>query len=372
MDKKRTSPYKGEWNEVFKKLPWILLLPIAYGLSLLAQKFPETTEKLYGFVYPYISAALGFVYSFAKGVSVAELLIYIGIAVILVLVIIRVSGLLLGRLRFARFVGFLLSLCITAGILLNIFYFSWGFNYSRPSLYVRMELPVENRPVEELEALCYKLAEDASALRAEINENENGVFALEEGYEHYFRLVPDAYEKLGKKEALFSHDTYPAKPVFASVGMSYAGISGIFIPFTGEANVNVDQPPLLLLSAAAHETAHYLGIAREDEANFVGYLACINSSSPEIAYSGVMLALIKCTNKLYSSNKDLYYGVRAKYSEGMLRDLADYNAYWQSFEGPIEEAATNLNDNYLKFNQQDDGVKSYGMMVDLLLAYYSA
>ena len=59
------------------------------------------------------------------------------------------------------------------------------------------------------------------------------------------------------------------------------------------------------------------------------------------------------------------------YSEGMLRDLRDYNAYWDSFEGPIEEAVDNMNDNYLKFNKQENGVKSYGMMVDLLLAYYA-
>ena len=56
----------------------------------------------------------------------------------------------------------------------------------------------------------------------------------------------------------------------------------------------------------------------------------------------------------------------------MVRDLAHYNAYWDSFEGPVEEAATTLNDNYLKFNQQESGVKSYGMMVDLILAYFAA
>ena len=55
----------------------------------------------------------------------------------------------------------------------------------------------------------------------------------------------------------------------------------------------------------------------------------------------------------------------------MVRDLANYNAYWDAFEGPVEEAATTLNDNYLKFNQQESGVKSYGMMVDLILAYFA-
>ena len=62
----------------------------------------------------------------------------------------------------------------------------------------------------------------------------------------------------------------------------------------------------------------------------------------------------------------------ATYDEGLVRDIRNNNAYWDSFEGPVEEAATKLNDNYLKFNQQENGVKSYGMMVDLILAYFAA
>lgn len=205
-----------------------------------------------------------------------------------------------------------------------------------------------------------------------MRENEEGVFTLEEGYEAYFDQIPAAYAALGCELPLFSRRTYAAKGVASSVGLSYAGISGIFIPHTGEANVNVDQPALLMLSAAAHETAHYLGIAREDEANFASYLACTHSQDPSISYSGTMLALIHCGNKLYAADKEKYSALYATYNEGVVRDIRSNNAYWDSFEGPVEEAATTLNDNYLKFNQQEDGVKSYGMMVDLILAYFAA
>ena len=154
--------------------------------------------------------------------------------------------------------------------------------------------------------------------------------------------------------------------------MSYGGIAGIYIPYFAEANVNINQPALLIASSAAHETAHYLGVAREDEANFVSYLACTYSLDASVRYSGTMLALINCANQLYASDAELYRRLVSEYySEGMLRDLRDYNAYWDSFEGPMEEAVDNMNDNYLKFNKQENGVKSYGMMVDLLLAYYA-
>ena len=142
------------------------------------------------------------------------------------------------------------------------------------------------------------------------------------------------------------------------------------MPFTAEANVNTHQPSLLLLSSAAHENAHSLGFAREDEANFIAYLACISSEDPSIRYSGAMLALINCGNALYKSAPDKAAALRETYSDAVLRDIAAYNQYWDRYEGQVEEAFDSINDSYLKFNLQKSGVKSYGMMVDLMLAYY--
>ena len=86
-----------------------------------------------------------------------------------------------------------------------------------------------------------------------------------------------------------------------------------------------------------------------------------------------MLALINSANQLYKCDKQLYDTLVSEYySEAMLRDIANYNKYWDTYEGPIEEAVDNMNDTYLKFNKQEDGVNSYGMMVDLLLAYYAS
>jgi hypothetical protein len=52
-------------------------------------------------------------------------------------------------------------------------------------------------------------------------------------------------------------------------------------------------------------------------------------------------------------------------------DLMYSSNYWKQFETKVAEISNKVNDSYLKANNQDDGVKSYGRMVDLLLAYYS-
>ncbi len=372
QNEKSKKESRAEWKRQLFKLPWLLLIPLGIYLPRFAGKHPQWIEAHYSQkIYPAISAFMGRLNSLV-GISIAECIVYALAIALATLTVVQLCRLIARRIRLSSFVGYLLALCITGGALLNLFYVMWGFNYSRPSLYALLSLPVEERSVEELEAACLRLSAEANDLRSRVYEDEDGIFALENGHAAAFGQIPEAYARLGLDIPLFSRRTYPAKPVAWSAGLSYAGIAGIFIPHTGEPNVNVDQPALLLLSSAAHETAHYLGIAREDEANFVSYLACTSSGDAAIAYSGTMLALIHCGNKLYDTDQEKYSALYATYGEGIVRDLRNYNAYWDAFEGPVEEAATTLNDNYLKFNQQEDGVKSYGMMVDLILAYYAA
>ena len=329
MDKaKRKSPYAGEWKPFFKKLPWLLLIPAFYGIGILAAKYPDITESVYSApLYPYISRALGYITSLARGVSVSECVVLGLIVAAIVLVIVFIVKLFSGRLRFAQLMSFIMGVCVFASFMFALFYIDWGFNYMRPSLYKRMDLSLEQRPVEELDALCKRLAASANALRSGLKEDENGVFALEKDSAAEFSKIPAAYRLLGADYSIFSGTVYPAKGVKASVAMSYGGIAGIYIPYFAEANVNINQPALLIASSAAHETAHYLGVAREDEANFVSYLACTYSLDASVRYSGTMLALINCANQLYASDAELYRRLVSEYySEGMLRDLRDYNA----------------------------------------------
>ncbi len=371
--REKTKPEKRVTRDMWKrqlwKLPWLLLIPIGLLFPVLAEKYPQfVNEKFSLGLYPKISDALGSATAALPG-SVAELVVYVLAALVVALIVLFLVHLLQRRARLVRTVSILLNIGICIGVVLCLFYWIWGFNYQRPTLSEMLSLDVKERPVEQLEALCLSLTEDAVTLRRQTPEDVNGVFTLTQTPRHYFEEITGAYSALGSDMPLFARKVYPAKQVYASEAMSYAGICGIFIPFTGEANVNMHQPPLLLLSSAAHENAHYLGIAREDEANFVSYLVCLRSQDPCVRYSGAMLALIHATNQLKDMDATRYAAVRNRYSEGMVRDLIAYNQYWDEHEGKIEETVDQINDAYLKHNRQEDGVKSYGMMVDLLLAY---
>lgn len=301
--------------------------------------------------------------------SIAEFLLYGLVFGALALLVTRLFQLILRRIPIRTLLGSVASLLLAGGIILNLFYATWGFNYFREPLADRMGLTLTSRPVEELETFVRKTAKEASKLRETLHENNNGVFAPEESTTVLFQKIPQGFAALSEQFPMIEPDPTRAKQILWARGLSWQGISGIYIGLTAEPNVNADQPPLLRYQAAAHEMAHQTGIASENEAEFVGYLACLNSNNPNVRYSGLVYALIVSGNALFDADSERYLAVTDTYSDAIWRDFEDYNRYWDSFEGEVRESADRRNDAYLKHNSQPSGILSYGEAVDLLLAY---
>lgn len=368
MGRKRKKPYTV--RRALRPFPLLLLIPNGLLLPRIASGNPEWIEYFYSArVYPVIRDALSWVFSLAP-FSVCECLLYALCLLVPVLLTVQIV-LAIKRRSAARLISTVLTLLITAGVMINLFYLVWGLNYFRVPLATRMALPVAERSQTELEEAYKLLLRDAKNARAEIIEDKNGVFTLEGGAARtVFPKLIDAYAALADEEPVFSGKVTAAKPVLYSRGLSWMDICGVYVGFTAEANVNADQPALTLPHAAAHEMAHQLGIASEDEAELAAFLACMESSDASIRYSGLMQMVIRCGNALYAADAERYAELAGRMSDGMRRDLAAHRDYWKAFEGPLEEKASQINDSYLKHNEQADGVKSYGAVVDLLLAYF--
>ncbi len=362
---------RPEWRRELLRLFWLLLFPLAFLLVQLASISPIVVETVYSKgIFPAISSGVSKLFGWIP-FSFAELLVYVLLALLLIWIVYTIVHACKKSLRAVRLVRTLITYAIVVAVSMNVFYWFWGFNYYRMPLAYTMNLEVKERPAQELADLCVSLAAAANTLREQVPEDANGVFTFGTSTAELFREIPQAYGTLGKQYPQFGRSIPPAKPVLSSELMSVAGISGIFIPFTQEANINTHQPPLLIPSAAAHESAHLLGIAREDEANFVGYLACLQSQNKSVQYSGIVLALINAGNALDAISPSAYSQLFDHYSIGLQRDLIAHSAYWKQYEGQAEQTVSKINDNYLKQHNQSDGIMSYGRMVDLLLAYYA-
>lgn len=367
--RKKRPPLPKPWIRLLLRLPWLLLLPVALLLKEWAAAHTAFIEKYYSQgIYPVISQAVGFLFGWVH-FSVAELLLYAGILLIPICVLIQIIlVIVLKKDKLLRACGVVVNLALIGCVGYFLFYGMWGLNYFRQPLAATFGYKVEPRSVLELTQLCTKLAGDANDLRAEVSADESGKMTLLESPRDALLKVPGAYRALAKAyPQLNAHPSQP-KPVLLSHSMSYTNIEGIFIPFTMEPNVNIDMPQDNLFSAACHEAAHAQGFAREDEANFVSYLACMSSEDAEMQYSGTLLALTTSMSALYSYDSDAYYKIARTYSPAMLKDLNYEYEYWKQFQGPVAETSGKVNNAYLISNKQADGVNSYGRMVDLLLA----
>ena len=139
---------------------------------------------------------------------------------------------------------------------------------------------------------------------------------------------------------------------------------------TGESVLNVDSPACFLPSTIAHELAHQRGIASEQECNFLAVAAATSCDDPVYVYSGYLLGYIHLSNALYKADRELWTQLRQELAEEVLLDIQYNNAYWQQWESPVDTVSQKVYDTFLKSYGQEDGVQSYGTVVDLLVAYY--
>lgn len=132
----------------------------------------------------------------------------------------------------------------------------------------------------------------------------------------------------------------PCKPMFFSRLQSMMGFTGVYFPFTGEANVNVDAPACLVPATIAHEMSHQRMVFSELEANFVGIAAAVSCGDPVFQYSGWLMGLIQLCNALYAVSPDLWYQIAAaSFTPELSTDWEDNNAYWRALESPWRRPA---------------------------------
>lgn len=353
-----------------KRVLILMLVPVFLLLTLYSRFNPGFAEFYALKVYPVFAGAISFFSSKVK-FSLAEfIIIALIITAIIYFVIALTQSLTEKSLKYIK--NFSLNIAVSLSIIYFMFVLFCGINYYRHEFTYYSGLEIKESSTEELINLCEILINDANETRARINTGSEGTAELfDVNYSGTSERAKKSFENIsGKYDVLKGNYPFPKLVVFSGV-MSHLQITGMFFPFTFEANVNADIPPYQIPSVMLHELVHLRGFMREDEANFISYLACINSGFDDFAYSGTMLALTYSMNSLYYEDYDAYSTLYDKYSEDVKNDLKYSSNYWKQFETKAAEISSKINDSYLKANNQDDGVKSYGRMVDLLLAYYS-
>lgn len=241
----------------------------------------------------------------------------------------------------------------------------WGLNYNRLGITYQLQLPNAEYSTEELHDLSCDILEKLNDSRVALGDSNYQYPDNKTIYHQAF----NAYQNAKNTFQFLNYQNYSVKPSLLSTLVSYAGYSGYYNPFTGEAQLNTDLPKFITPFVACHEMAHQLGYASESEANFVGYLTATHSNNSLFIYSAYFDVFMSTNGELFA--KDFYgaYLNLKQLNKLVKKDRHIYRDYITGKQNNMQPVVSKLYDQYLKANQQKSGIKSYNEVVGWLIAY---
>lgn len=358
---------KTYWNSYRKTHYWLFS---ALGFILLFQLVKESRSLVNAIVNNVtapIKKAIASLCAFVP-FSVAEVLLCIaalGAVILLGFIIYQICRSANKGREALRWLEIILAIAATvyAGFCLL-----WGLNYYSDNFQELSGIYAQPLSLEQLEQTTRYFADMVSLTAPLVERDDNGIFAVPEA--DIFEQSAILYDGIEQVFPFLQKGAAVVKPVFFSELMSYTDFTGVYFPFTGESNVNVHCPQCMLPSTIAHEIAHQRGIAMEQEANFVSVLACSFSDLPAYQYSGYLLGYIHLGNALYSADPSRWQVINDTLSPYAKADLAVHSQYWRKYDTPVKSVTTGIYDGFLKSYGQQMGMRSYGAVVDLLVAYF--
>jgi len=369
-----TTDKKSRLSAIFRLCPWAhALLALSAGLialhHLTRYNKPLMRAMSANVIAPLHQAMASFCARLGT-VSLAEGLIGIFAIAVLVYIISESVQLILKPERITRLYRLLLRLAATGLTVYAGYSLLWGVYYYGDDFIAASGLEKRDISLEELETVTVYFAEKLNDYAGLVERDEQGFYVADR--EAILARSNEVYLGLEEKFPCLQGPDICAKGLRFSRILSYMDFTGFFFPFTAEANVNTDFAPGLFASTVAHELAHQRGVAKEQEANFVSVLACLDYGDADYCYSACMLAYTHLGNALHGADYAAWELVYSGLSESVKLDFAANRAYWAQFETPVQAVTTTVYEGFLQSYDQTLGMKSYGACVDLLVNYYYA
>lgn len=241
-------------------------------------------------------------------------------------------------------------------ILYIAFKLLWGLNYSRPGISERLGISNKKYSTQDLVLLGDFLVQKVNVLEDTMRRSgKRRSFSIKE----LESKAKQSYDQLAVKNPFFRYRSPAVKPVLNSWLISKIGIEGYYCPPSGEANVNMRIPAMVLPFVTCHEISHQLGIAREDEANLIGYLVSINSPDLNFQYAGYYDILRSVLFEIRIKSPDDFAVLYKKINTGTLADFKKEQEFWTKYNGDMSAYMNTALDSFLKMNNQKKGTDSY-------------
>ncbi len=246
------------------------------------------------------------------------------------------------------------------------FNISWGLNYNRLGAAYQLGLKTSRYDSSKLKTFVALVIE-------KVNQSKIDWIKTGESYpsnKELFRRSKSIYDQAKRTLPFIGFEVASIKSsMFSKLG-NYLGFTGYYNPFTGEAQVNTISPAFLLPFTTAHEMAHQAGYAKENEASFVAFLAITQSGDQLFLYSTYLDLFIFANRELYLHNRKEAIKMTELLIPEVKKDIEEWRKFSLRYSNPVEPFFRWGYGNFLKINDQPQGMLTYNEVIGNVIAYY--
>ncbi|RDY61063.1 DUF3810 domain-containing protein [Flagellimonas nanhaiensis] len=339
-----------------------IALPVQVILVKWIGLYPEFVEKYYSNgIYPLISRFLRILWGWIP-FSVGDLL-YTLLFVLAIRYLFKNWKSIKAKPLF-----FLKNIAVVLSIAFFLFHFLWGMNYYRQPITKNLGIEKEYT-LKELTDFTSYLIEKSNQYQSEIAGDTMSPVQIPYTRKEIFKKTKEGYTILEKSYPNFEYKSKSLKSSIYSLALTYMGYGGYLNPFTNEAQVNGITPLFRLPTVSGHEVGHQLGYSAEDATNFIGFLVTVKNTDPYFKYAAYSHALSYCLSDLSRKDNERFQELLEQINPGVKENFREVAKFWERYENPLEPVFKSIFNAFLKANNQQEGIKSYHAVVELLINY---
>jgi energy-coupling factor transporter transmembrane protein EcfT len=256
-----------------------------------------------------------------------------------------------------------------------VFMLIWGLNYQKSSPAKSFDLKMDTSYTEvQLDSLSLYLMKELNKTRQILSDSVIEETEVDQVFRNSilnYRLVKNKFPQLHLEKPILKEAAFP------SWG-DYLGYLAFYQPITGEAIVRTDVPLLTLPYTSCHELAHQMGYASEAEANFIAFVVATESSDALLRYSMLLQMFTYCQSEHlgfiaktgnFEKWKTIVNRNKAMLDPKVIGDRKKIKDFFIQRQHLLLPASTSLYDQFLQWNKQAKGIKSYDEVLLWVLAY---
>ena len=361
-------------RQKLQNLAWLVM-----ALAILVYSFfPNGVSEYFSFgLFQYIGEGLRSI----SGATIVPLGEYIYLIIIILLIIKLIESLFLFKNKFNihsfwhDLLNFGKRLFMKLVQVYVVFMLLWGLNYQKSSLAKSFHLSIDTSYSEvQLDALSLDLISQLNLIRQDLPDSVIASLNYKQVFEHTLKeywAIQKSYPFLQVQKPVLK------KAHFPSWG-DYIGYMAFYQPITGEAIIRTDVPLLTLPFTSCHELAHQMGYASEAEANFIAFVVASKTNDPVLKYSMLLqmftysqseqLSLIAKTGN-FEKWKQIVNRNKTLLNPKVIADRKKIKDFFIQRQQLLLPASTSLYDQFLQWNKQAKGIKSYDEVLLWVIAY---